>query len=81
MQFLLLEIDEQSTWRLREARLRRSNNAHEHVSTVRHSIAGLSEQYPMPGVTGLFVGGDVGYTCKALDYIGKFGQRNNIEEQ
>jgi hypothetical protein len=40
--------------------VRRSNNAQEQVSTVKHSIAGLSEQYPMPGVTGLFVGGDVG---------------------
>ena len=63
---LLLEIDEQSTWRLREpwesgsSNLVRSNNAQEQVSTVRHSIAGLSEQYPIPGVTGLFVGGDVG---------------------
>jgi hypothetical protein len=40
--------------------VRRSNIAQEQVSTVKHSIAGLSEQYPMPGVTGLFVGGDVG---------------------
>ena len=47
--------------------MRRSNNvvsigavAQEQASTVRHSTAGLSEQYPIPGVTGWFVGGDVG---------------------
>ena len=34
--------------------------AQEQASTVRHSIAGSSEQYPNPGVTGWFVGGDVG---------------------
>ena len=34
--------------------------AQEQTSTVRHSIAGSSEQYPIPGVIGLFVGGDVG---------------------
>eukprot|EP00984_Skeletonema_dohrnii_P021228 scaffold10542_cov81-Skeletonema_dohrnii-CCMP3373.AAC.2 len=33
--------------------------AQEHTSTVRHSDD-PSEQYPIPGVTGRFVGGDVG---------------------